>query len=325
LLVTQSAMTLLAAALAALAWAELLRPWHILVAVFTGALLLAFDNPARQVLIPTLVPREHLQNALSLGSATFTGAALVGPAIAGALLEPLGAAGLFLVNAISYFAVLGALIAMRGGREAPTATSALRDALLGGFSYVKGDRTMFALLALAAVAAISARSYPQILPVFADAVWKAGPAGYGVLLSAGGAGALIGAVGLSSMRDIEAKERVLLASGVGLSVSLVLFAFAPRVTVAAAFLVCAGVCSTVFTTMCSTVMQLRVPAELRGRVMSLFVITLIGLPSLGSLALAFVARHTSAQRAVVLGAALFFVVLGAAARPVARQLRPRNK
>jgi MFS family permease len=325
LFVTQSAMTVLSAALAALAWAGLLRPWHILAAVFVGGLLLAFDNPARQVLIPSLVPRQDLQNALSLGSATFTGPALVGPAIAGALLEPLGAAGLFLLNAISYVAVLATLAALRGGRGRSMGTSALRHAMLGGFAYVMKDRAMLALLVLAAAAALSARSYPQLLPMFADDVWRAGPAGYGVLLSAGGAGALVGAVGLSGMRDIERKERVLLGAGVALSLSLVVFALAPSIRLGAVCLVCAGVASTVFTTMCSTAMQLRVPSELRGRVMSLFVITLIGLPSLGSLGLAVVARRSSAERAVLFGAALFVTVLAVAARPIARQLRPRNK
>src|SRR5512146_2188275 len=112
LYVTQSTQLLTALALAALTWAGLIQAWHLLVASFIGAAALAFDNPARQALIPDLVQPRDLLNALSLNSATYTGAALIGPALAGALLQPLGAGSLFFINGLSFLAVIGALAAM---------------------------------------------------------------------------------------------------------------------------------------------------------------------------------------------------------------------
>src|SRR5512143_2164968 len=113
---TQSMQLVTAIVLAALTWLGLIQTWHILLASFVGAALLAFDNPARQALIPDLVQPRHLLNALSLNSATYTGAALVGPALAGVMLGPLGAGTLFFINGISFLAVIFALVAMRDVR-----------------------------------------------------------------------------------------------------------------------------------------------------------------------------------------------------------------
>ena len=329
LYVTQSSQLTLAAILAILAWTGALRPWHILTATFLGAALLAIDNPARQALIPDLVPRAHLQNALSLGSATFTGAALVGPAIAGALLEPIGAAGLFAMNAVSYLAVIGALFGMRETPPHVRAQRTLKDALFGGLAYVWRDKVALSLVLLAMIAALCARSYPQLLPIFARDVWHAGPRGYGALLSAGGAGAVMGALGLSSRADISHKGRVLLGSGVVLVTSLVLFACAPGVWTGSTWLLLAGIASTVFTTMIATVIQLRVPPNLRGRVMGVYVITLIGLPPLGSFGLASLARVLASNGAGVAHAARWIVgsaalVLGMALAATFRPLATRK-
>src|SRR5436305_1054697 len=114
LYITQTGSMLVAFALAILTWLNMVTVWHIFVASFLGAALLAFDNPARQALIPELVPPRDLLNALSLNSATYNGAALIGPALAGAMLGPLGAPALFFVNGVSYLAVLIAVLAMRG-------------------------------------------------------------------------------------------------------------------------------------------------------------------------------------------------------------------
>ncbi len=324
LYVTQSSAMALAAGLSALTFWGVLRPWHILLATFLGAVLLAFDNPARQSLIPELVPRSALQNALSLNSATFTGAALVGPAVAGLLLDRVGAAGLFLANAASFLAVIGALVAMREVPEAKPKVGSLAEALVTGFQYLARDATVLALTSLAAVAALTARSYPQLLPIFADDVWHAGPGGYGALLSAGGGGALLGALALSTVPDIQRKGPVILGSGVCLSVMLMGFALAPGVAVGVPLLVGAGMASAVFTTLISTVIQLRVPGHLRGRVISLYVITLIGLPSLGALGLASIARSLggagAAPHAVVGGAAVLLIALAGCSRAILRHM-----
>jgi MFS family permease len=290
LYITQTSSLLLAALLALLTWSGAVQPWHILVATFVGAALLAFDNPTRQSLIPELVPREDLLNALSLNSATYTGAALVGPAIAGTLLDVVGAGWLFMLNAISYLAVIRALRVMRDPPRERRRAVSLADALFGGFVYAWRHKLILFLLVLAALAALFGRSYQQLLPVFADDIWRVGSGGYGALLSAGGAGALIGAFAMSSVREIRRQGRVLIVSGLVFCATLAAFALSPWFWPGVALLVAVGISSTVFTTMIATVIQLRVPGELRGRVISLYAITLIGLPSLGALGIAALAR-----------------------------------
>ena len=305
----QTSALLLAAALAALTWTGALRPAHILAATLLGALLLAFDNPARQSLIADLVPRDVLQNALSLNAATFTGAALVGPALAGPLLDLVGAGWLFMINALSFLAVLFALVAMRDVPKHAHAIPKLKDALFGGFAYAARHAWLLSILVLSAAAAIFARSYQQLLPVFSDAVFHAGAKGYGALLAGGGAGALVGALGTASMRDIRHKGRVMIAAGLALAALLAGFAWVRVLPLAVALLVAVGVASTVFTTMVATTIQLEVPGPLRGRVIALNTSTLIGLPSLGSLAVAAVAKAHGAPIAVTAGAAAFGLAL----------------
>ena len=294
LYVTQTCSLLLAVLLAVLSWSGAIQPAHILIASFAGALLLAFDNPARQSLIPELVPREHLLNAISLNSATYTGAALIGPALAGLLLDVLGAGWLFMINALSFLAVIGALLAMRGLPTRPRRPTSLRDGLLGGFAYASRDHITLLLLLLSALAAVFGRSYQQLLPVFADDIWRVGSGGYGVLLGAGGAGALAGAFAMASVRQLDRYGRGLVISGIAFCVLLTAFALCPFFVPGVVLLVLVGIASTVFTTLIATVIQLRVPGELRGRVMSLYAITLIGLPSLGALGVAAVAHGLSA-------------------------------
>jgi MFS family permease len=314
LFVTQTGALVLAALLAVLTWLDLVQPWVILLTSFIGALLLAFDNPTRQALFPDLVPRDALLNALSLNAATFTGAALVGPAVAGVLLPIVGAGSLFAANATSYLAVIGALVLMHNvPKRQPTETT-LRDALGSGFVYATRHKLIGALLVLAALAALFGRSYQQLLPVFADDVWRVGSQGYGALLAAGGGGALIGAFGLSSAPQIEQQGRVLVMSGLVFCLALTSFAWSGTFLIGVALLVVVGVAATVFTTMIATMIQLRVPNELRGRVMSLYTVTLIGLPALGSFGVAALARtlgspSTGAPRAITLGAAVFGVML----------------
>src|SRR5512142_1044130 len=189
---TQSMQLVTAMVLAILTWTGVIRPWHILLASFVGAALLAFDNPARQALIPDLVQPRDLLNALSLNSATYTGAALVGPALAGALLQPLGPGTLFFINAVSFLAVIFALAAMRGARtHSGGQAGSLRSSLQSGFAYAWNSRMVVALLGLSALGGIFGRSYQNLLPVVGRDIWHAGAEGYGMLLSSAGGGALL--------------------------------------------------------------------------------------------------------------------------------------
>lgn len=311
---TQSMMSLNALGLALLTWSGNVQVWHILLNSFVSALLLAFDNPARQAVIPSLVMPRDLLNALSLNSATYTGAALVGPALAGLLLEPLGAGTLFFLNSISFLAVIFALAALR---DVPTHSGGQHGSLGNSFSmgmkYAWSNRLILALLALSAIGSIFGRSYQSLLPVFSRDIWQAGPQGYGYLLAAAGGGALVGGFGLASFKQVPRQGAVMLSSGLFFSIALLLFSLSPSFVLGLILLFVAGASSTVSSTIIATFIQLSVPNEMRGRVMSLYTVTLIGLPSLGAMGSGAVAEWLGgmegAPHAVLLGTAFLGMIL----------------
>lgn len=312
---TQTGAMLTTLVLAIMTWTGTVHISYILIASFISSALLAFDNPARQALIPELVPQRDLMNAISLNSATYTGAALIGPAIAGMLLAPLGAGSLFFLNSLSYLSVLFALASMRNvqGRSSTARHTSLGKSILAGLSYTWKNRLILALLGLSALAAIFGRSYQNLLPIFARDIWSGGPAGYGILLSASGGGALVGAFGLASIRNVKRQGAILITSGLIFSLTVILFALSPNFWAGVVLLFIGGIAITVFGTIISTFIQIMVPNELRGRVMSLYSITLIGLPSLGALGIGSVAEMlggiTGAPRAVLMGGVIVGSIL----------------
>lgn len=314
LLFTQSMQALTFITLGVLTWVGRVEVWHILIASFVSATLLAFDNPARQALVPGLVQPRDLLNALSLNSATYTGAALVGPALAGLLLEPLGAGTLFFLNGVSFLAVILALLVMRDvATHSGGIQGTLRDSFWKGLSYAWNDRFILALLILSALGAVFGRSYQNLLPAFSRDIWHAGSQGYGLLLAAAGGGALAGAFGLASFKRIPKQGAVMLLSGLIFCASLIIFALSPFFVLALVLLFVAGVTSTIFSTIISTFIQLSVPNEMRGRVMSLYTVTLIGLPSLGALGSGALAEWLGgvegAPHAVLWGAIVLTLIL----------------
>ena len=321
--VTQTGMMLVAFVLATLAWLHVINAWEILAGSFVSAALLAFDNPARQALVPDLVPRSDLLNALSLNSATYNGAALVGPAVAGVLLGTFGAALLYLINGVSFLAVMWALVVMRNVRaRGGGMIVSLRASMNAGFSFAWRNRLVALLLGLSAVMAIFGRGYQNLLPVFARDIFHGGPEAYGVLLAAGGAGALVGAFSLAALREVRRQTAILLGSGAVFAASIIGFALAPAYWLGVALMFVAGLSSTVMGTLIGTFIQIEVPNELRGRVMSLYTITLIGLPAMGALVVGALAEAlggaSGASVAVLSGAVVFAVLLAVSAPTIAR-------
>lgn len=329
LFITQSVQMAVAIVLALLTWFGIIQVWHILLASFVGAAALAFDNPARQALIPDLVPARELLNALSLNSATYTGAALVGPALAGILLNPVGPGTLFFLNGISFLAVIVALAGLRQVRtHSGGELTSLRSSFWSGLTFAARSRLIVALLLLSSLGGIFGRSYQNLLPAFGRDIWHAGAEGYGLLLSAAGAGALIGAFGLASFKRLKNQGAVMMASGLVFSLGLVAFAMSPSFWLGMLMLVLAGATSTVFSTIISTFIQFLVPNELRGRIMSLYTVTLIGLPSLGALGSGSLAEWLGgtqgAPKAVMLSALVLLVFVLAVAPAFVRRDLPEQ-
>ncbi len=222
---------------------------------------------------------------------------------------------IFLLNTISYLAVLAALFLLRDlPPRGPRAPGSLRGWLGEGLSYVRGTRIVLALLALSFVGNLLGRSYLPLLAVFARSIFHVGSTGYGLMVTATGLGTLAGAVGLAGYGDVRAKGRLIVLSAAAFCLALGLFALQPPYPLAIALLVAAGLTSTLFSASLATMLQLRVPRDLRGRVMSLYTITLIGVSSLGSLGSAAVAAAFSAPTAYLSGAALLALVVLLVAR-----------
>ncbi|MBI2942268.1 MAG: MFS transporter [Chloroflexi bacterium] len=322
--VTQSAQTLLALGLAVLTSLGLVEPWHIVTASFLGAVAGAFDQPARQALLPQLVPKADLLSATSLNSAVFNGAAFTGPAIYGLAAPFVGIAGAFYLNAASYGAVFIALALIRLEQQAAgVARGNPLQNLLEGLRYVRGNQTLSTLVVLAAVASFFGRSYTFLLPALVKDVLAAGQPpeiqliSQSYLTSAAGLGTLIGAFGLAGLGTTWRKGRLLFGSALLFTVLLACFGLSPVYWVSVGILVGVGLMNNVFSSTTSTLLQVLAPGHLRGRVMSLYTLCFLGFSPLGAGLIGPVAELIGAPTAIVLGAAIIAATVAAmlVARP----------
>ena len=298
-----------------------LHVWMLYAGAVLGGTMLAFDNPARQALLPGLVPPEDLMNATALMSAVWTGALLIGPGLGGVLLGAFGAAWLFAINGITTLAVVIAIYSLKDirTRKESGVESAL-ERLIGGVRYAAAHRGVLALLGLTLATGLLARSYSTLLPIFARDLWHTGPRGYGLLLAAPGAGALVGAFGVAALGDIKHKGRLVVVANLVYCLSLFLFALVPPYLAGLALLIVAGLASTAFGAAIGTMLQFATPGKLRGRVMSLYTMAVIGGPSLGGLLGGALAEAFNAQVAVGAGVLILIAATVAMARSVTHPL-----
>lgn len=320
--VTQTASFVVALVLAVLVSTGLVHVWHILALAFLSGAVNAFDQPTRQALVPDLVRREDMTSAVALNSAAWQGSALFGPTLAGATVTLTGIGGAFYANAFSFLAVVIALFLMREvpERSARGRPRGLFDDLRDGLRYVGATQLVFTLLLLSAVTSIFGRSYQQLLPVFARDVLDVGTSGLGLMMSAPGAGTLAGATLLAALGDIGRKGAVLFLGMLLFSAVVVLFTLSRSFPLSLGLLFLTGLTAITFSTMLTTILQLAVPGEMCGRVMSLVTVTMQGFAPLGALLTGSAATAIGTPRAVALSAVVVaLAALAAATRaPVVR-------
>ncbi len=317
--VTQTTMMLLAAAMATLSLLRLITIWDIIVISFLSSVALAVDNPTRQALIPDLVPRDELLSAISLNSVAFNGAALVGPALAGLILGLagnqllLGTAVVFYANALSFLAVLGPVFIIRPRPvEKPAVGRKFYAAIVEGLGYVQEKPSLLLLLALSAVIAIFGRSFSQLLPVFARDVLQVGSEGYGLMLAFPGAGTLLAGFILAGAGQHLDRRLMIVTSQLGFAVSTIAFALSHSFLLSLALLGIGCFCATVFGAVAATILQIETVGYLRGRVMSLYTITIIGFGPMGSLISGSFATFMPVSTAIILPALVIVAFLGLA-------------
>ena len=330
--ITNVLWIVMTAALAVLTWMGQVTYWEILLTSFLSAAILAFDNPARQSLIPDLVPRSELLAAISLNSVAFTGASLVGPAVAGLILAVFGAdlyhgsAIVFVCNAISYAAVLVPVVFwIRVPHHPHTGPRATIGAdLVEGLRFVRERRPLVLLLSMTAVTSVFGRSFTQLMPVFAKDVLRVGPDGLGMMYSAPGAGTLVCGVCLATLGHLVSRRHLLTGAVVSFAVVIFAFALSHSYPLSLGILFLSGLTGTAVTATIATLLQMQAPGRMRGRVMSLQSQAVIGMTPLGSLLSGWLATRVPAPLAVSVTAAVVLLYLGyvLGAQPAWRNIEP---
>lgn len=325
LLVTQTCMMLVAMVLGGITEFGLASPLAIYFLSALAAAAVSFDNPSRQALLPNLVPREHLVNALTLNNTLFQVATVFGPAAAGVLIATQGVGTIYLINAISFLAVIAALLVMHTPANASLPQGAPQSnltALREGLHFVTHSKIIFSTMMLDFLATFFS-SATTLLPIFATVVLKVGAVGFGILSASEAVGSFVAGVVVSLLGDIKRKGAVLLIS-IGLyGFATLLFGASNLFILSVLFLALVGAGDTVSTIMRQTVRQLVTPDNLRGRMTSVNMIFFMGGPQLGEIEAGVAAALLGAPWSVVLGGAatVILVALTGVIVPVLRNYR----
>ena len=290
--------------------------WHILVAAFVAGLGQAFGGPAYQALIPSLVPKRHLPNAIALLSIQFNLAGTLGRPIGGAVFKFLGPAMCFFVNALSFLAVIVSLLLLRIPFVPRPGQKNMFRSLLEGFRAIHASSTLRSLMLLAVVTAFCGVPIALLLPVFARDVYGLDAGGFGSMGAVLGAGAVIGALNVARLGNAPKKGRSSLIMQVFLGVTIVGFALAQWLWLATGLLFfCGGAILAVFT-MVTSLVQLNVPEEMRGRIMSVHNTAFRGVMPLSNVTCGFAAEKIGASNvlsingAVLVIVALWYIIVG---------------
>jgi MFS family permease len=299
--------------LAGLIFWRVVRVQHILLLSFVAGVGQAFGGPAYQALIPSLVRKDHLPNAIALNSIQFNLARVVGPILAGATLATWGGAACFALNGLSFFVVIVALIALTIKHIAPTDKKPMMQDLKGGLRYAKGQPAIIALTILASLTTFLGLPLLTFLPVFARDVFHGDINRFSHMMAISGVGAVCGALIVAWLGRFRHMGLVLLLVQAAFGALLVAFSFSRVPWVSYAILFCTGASLLIVFSMTSSLVQLIVPDQLRGRVVSIYMVAFRGGMPLGSLAAGYAASRSSAPLVLgtngilILGVALYFL------------------
>jgi MFS family permease len=310
-IVTQTSSMLLAFTLAGLTLTNHIHKSNIWVVIALATMLgtvNAFDIPTRQSFLIEMVGREDLLNAIALNSSMFNGARVAGPAIAGLLVAWVGEGWCFLLNALSYLAVIAGLFLMRIGPSPVVHDGAgPLEKLQQGLRFVRQTLPIRALLLLLGLTSFMALPFTVLMPIFADKIFGGGASAYGTLMGAVGVGAMFGALAIAMREQLRGLGNVVAICAVGLGVSLILFSASRWYWLSWVILVITGFTMMMQFTATNTLIQAMVPDQLRGRVMSLYAMMFLGMMPIGSLFAGAIAERIGAPITVAIGGAASMV------------------
>jgi len=313
-LIAQGVSGLTALALAGLTYTGLIDVWHIYATILVSGTLMALSAPARSAIIPNLVPRHHLMNAIALNATVWQIANIVGPAVGGLLIAAIGLGATYLTNGAAHVVTLVALAMIHMGPLAVRQRQSAYRSLVEGLSFVRRNSVILALLGTDAAATFFGH-YRVLLPFVAANVGIGGPEGLGLLLAAPGVGSLLGAGAIMSLGDIRYKGLVAVTAILGYCVALVLLAISPWFLLALLVSGALGLLDSLQATPRNTVIQAITRDEVRGRVSSFQQMLTSGVPSLGQAYVGALAAVIGPPLALVTGAAACVaIVVGITAR-----------
>jgi MFS family permease len=314
LLGAQAAMAVLALVLAVLDLTGAVQLWHVLALALALGVATAVDVPVRQSFVSEMVPAEDLPNAVSLNSATFNSARIVGPAAAGLAIAAVGTGWVFAANAVSYVAVLAGLAAMRPAELHPADRVAKgRGQLREGLQYVRSRPELLVPVLLVAVVGTVGLNFQLTLALVSKEVFDRSAASYGLLSAMLALGSLLGALA-SARRSGPPRQRRLFLAALAFGVLELAVGLAPTFEVMAVLLVPTGIAVLTFTTTANATVQLASAPHVRGRVMALYVLVFLGGTPVGAPVVGALAEALGPRAALVLcGAVTSLAVLLAAA------------
>lgn len=305
LIVTQAVSMLLAFTMAALVFSGEIQVWHIVLIAALGGVVMAFDMPPRQAIVVEMVGKQDLMNALALNSSMFNGARIVGPAIAGLLMSRFNIGLCYLLNALSFIAVIIGLRLMQLTLTSPKPrTESVWQHALGGFAYVRRNERVRTLLFIVGIAGVFGWSYNVLLPAFAREVLHVGEGGFGSMISANGVGAVLGALSVATFGDRIPRERLIIGGLLWFCLMVTCFALWGRYPTALIFLAGAGFGGITFMSTCNTVLQTSVSDEYRGRVMGVWALMFAGTSPLGNFQAGTLGEHLGLTPTVLIGASV---------------------
>lgn len=312
LLTTQTVLMLTAGLLAVLTLTGAVALWHVYVLAFLQGVATAVDNPARQTFVSEMVGADHLANAVALNSASFNAGRLIGPGVAGLLIAWLGTGPALAANAVSFLAVLAALLAMRASELHPAPLARGRGRIREGIAYVRGRPDIQLVMLLVFVLGTFGMNFQLTMALMATTVFHRGPGEYGALGSIMAIGSLSAA--LLSARRPRPRLRVLLVALAGFTIASAAAALAPTYAAFAVALAACGLTALTALTTANALVQLSVDAAVRGRVMALYMAifmggTPIGAPLIGRLGDLAGARWTIGVGSIAVG--LTVAIVGA--------------
>lgn len=309
---TQTTMMVLALALAILTSVRVVTIREIFAISFLAGLASALNAPAYQAVVLDLVQREDATNAVALNSAQFNMSRAIGPTLAGLALGSLGAAGCFYLNSVSFLALIIALLAITVPRHPAEKGPSVWKAMVDGLRFVGKHRTIIVLLSVPSFLSLLGLPFVVLMPVFARDLFKVGASGLGYLMAGAGLGAVMSALTLAAQSGIRQRGKYIVGSAALFALALILLAQAKSFAWAFLLLVVLGATMVGTLALTNSTLQLASPPELRGRIMSMYNLAVLGLAPLGSLQAGAVAEVLGVRFALALGGAvclLYFLIL----------------